>query len=73
LLSEYIPGTFTQWLADNVDHDVVSLDGQGSFHGMEIIAVSPPKESVPLHIRTRVIPRLSRISANEVEETKGYQ
>ena len=26
LLSEYIPGTFTQWVADNVDHNVVSLD-----------------------------------------------
>jgi len=28
LLSEYIPGTFTQWVTDNVDHNVVSLDGQ---------------------------------------------
>lgn len=52
VLSEYIPGTFTQWVADNVDHNVVSLDGQGSFHGMGIIAVSSPKDSVPPHTRT---------------------
>ncbi len=31
LLSEYFPGTFTQWVGDNVDHNVLSLDGQGSF------------------------------------------
>ena len=58
LLSEYIPGTFTQWVADNVDHNVVSLDGQGSFHSMGIIAVSSSKDAVPLHTRARVILRL---------------
>ena len=71
LLSEYIPGTFTQWVADNVDHNVASLDGQGSFHGMGIIAVSSPKDSVPLQTRARVIPRLPRITVNEVVKDKG--
>ena len=58
LLSEYIPGTFTQWVANNVAHNLVSLDGQGSFHAMGIIAVSSPKDAVPLHTMARVIPRL---------------
>ena len=40
LLIEYPPNTFTQWVADNVDHNVAMLDGQGTFHGMRIIAVS---------------------------------
>ncbi|CAB4000918.1 Hypothetical predicted protein [Paramuricea clavata] len=40
LLAEYFPGTFTEWVADNVDHNVATLDGQGTFHGMGIIAVS---------------------------------
>ena len=71
LLSEYIPGTFTQWVADDVDHNVASLDGQGSFHGMGIIAVSSPKDSVPLQTRARVIPRLPRITVNEVVKDKG--
>ena len=31
LLTEYSPGTFTQWVADNVDHNVATLDGQGDF------------------------------------------
>ena len=26
LLTEYFPGTFTQWVADNVDHNVASLE-----------------------------------------------
>ena len=66
LLSEYIPGTFTQWVADNVDHNVATLDDQGSFHGMGIIAISSPEDAVPLKTRARVIPRLPRITANEV-------
>ena len=28
LITEYFPGTFTQWVADNVDHNVATLDGQ---------------------------------------------
>lgn len=58
ILSEYIPGTFTQWVADNVDHNLVSLDGQRSFHDAGIIAISSPKDAVPLHTRAHVIPRL---------------
>ena len=29
LLTEYFPGTFTQWVANNVDHNVATLDGNG--------------------------------------------
>ena len=71
LLSKYIPGTFTQWLGNNVDHNVLSLDGQGSFHGMGIIAVSSLRGTVPLKTRPCVIPRLARIIANEVVRNKG--
>ena len=59
LLSEYIPGTFTQWVGDNVDHNVLSLDGQVSFHGMGIIAASSLRGTVPLKTRPRVILRLA--------------
>jgi len=38
---------------------------------MGIIAVSSPKESVSLHTRTQVIPRLSQITANELVKDKG--
>ena len=40
LLLEYLPGTFTQWVADNVDHNEGTLDGKGTVHDMGIIAVS---------------------------------
>ena len=31
---------FTQWIGDNVDHNVSTLDGKNTFHGMGIIAAS---------------------------------
>ena len=48
LFVEYLPGAFTQWVADNVDHDVASLDGTGSLHGMGIIANSTLEDNVSL-------------------------
>lgn len=30
--------SFTQFIADNVDHNISTLDGKGTFHGMGIIA-----------------------------------
>ena len=32
-----LAGSFTQWSADNVDHNVRILDGKGSLHGMGIV------------------------------------
>jgi len=37
--NECFPARFTQWVADNIDHNVATLDGLGTFHGMGIIAV----------------------------------
>ena len=71
LLSEYEPGTFTQWVADNVDHNIITLDGQGTFHGMGIIAVSTPHDKLPLKARSRVISRQSRILVTELTKDKG--
>lgn len=34
----YIPGHFGQHVADNVDHNLRTLDGMNTFHGMGIIA-----------------------------------
>jgi hypothetical protein len=36
------PNTFVQYSGDNVDHNVRSLDGKGTFHGMGIIAMVTP-------------------------------
>jgi hypothetical protein len=37
---EKSPMSFTQWSADNVDHNVATLDDLGTFHGMGIISMS---------------------------------
>ena len=34
---------FTQWVADNVDHNIRTLTGKGTFHGMGIISISSSK------------------------------
>ena len=36
-LPESFPESFTQWSGDNVDHNIATLDGQETFHGMGII------------------------------------
>ena len=71
LLAEYFPGTFTQWVADNVDHNVASLDGNSSLHGMGIIAISTPKDNVPLCAKSRKISRQQHIKVDEVVREKG--
>ena len=37
-LCENLSGSFTQWSADNADHNLCTLDGKGTFHAMGIIA-----------------------------------
>lgn len=71
ILTEYLPGTFTQWVADNIDHNVATLDGQGTFHGMGIIAVSSPKSGTTLTTNSRVIKRQKRMKVNELVNDRG--
>lgn len=53
-------GTFVQYVADNVDHNIRTLDGHNTFHGMGMIAVVTPGTS-----RTGQIPRVS-VTAEDV-------
>ncbi len=52
----HIPGQFVQFAADNVDHNVRSIDGHGTFYGMGIIATSTPGPDVRI---TSNVPRAS--------------
>ena len=36
---------FYQWVADNVDHNLVTLTGKGTFHGMGVISISATNTS----------------------------
>ena len=41
-------GDFVQFSADNVDHNIRTLDGLNTFHGMGIIAmITPKKQNMP--------------------------
>ena len=71
LLAEYLPDAFTQWVADNVDHNVASLDGTGSLQGMGIIVISTPKDNVPLIAKSGVISRQPRVKATKLVKDKG--
>ena len=42
-ISDLTAGHFVQYVADNVDHNVRTIDGMGTFHGMGMIAaITPP-------------------------------
>ena len=53
----FIPGKFIQYVADNVDHNIRTLDGRDTFHDMGIIANVTPK--------TNKIPRVA-VSAEDI-------
>ena len=50
--------SFIQFAADNVDHNIRTLEGLGTFHGMGIIGVATPSERL-----STVIHRDSSITA----------
>ena len=70
-LTEYPPDTFTQWAADNVDHNVATLDGQGTFHGIGILAISTAKDHAPLKVQSWIISRQQYTKVNVLVKDKG--
>ena len=61
-LPAYKDGKFVQYIADNTDHNISTLDGNGTFHGMGIMACMTPSE-----ILSRVVRRGS-VSLEELQE-----
>jgi len=67
------PSGITQWVADNVDHNVRTLDGYGSFHGMGIISASVSLDGEFATFDCR-IPRLQRrLLARQVRANRAIQ
>ena len=67
---EMLAGSFIQWVGDNVDHNVASLDGRGSFHGMGIIAVS--NQAGVNGAGANPVKRLERMTANANVQSFGF-
>lgn len=73
ILLKYLPGTFTQWVADNVDHNVVMLDGQDTFHGMGVIAISSSDTNILPRADSQVIRSKQSIIVNDLVQGKGVE
>lgn len=55
------PGQRLQHVADNADHNIRTIDGHGTFHGMGIIAVVTPGK-----VKSKPIPRV-HVTVDEVK------
>ena len=64
------PGHFTQWVGDDVDHNVASLDGRNSFHGMGLIAISTPC-GLDRRQTIKKILRLRKVKSSELVAGRG--
>ena len=69
ILALLIPGTFSQNIADNVDHNLCTLDGKNTFHVMGIIQVSTNNNGL-LH-EEKAIKRIDLQRVASVSKNKG--
>ena len=65
------PHSVTQWVADNVDHNVCTLDGNDTFHGMEIIAVTTHFGQQPVSIESPPVQRQKKMKVQTLVANKG--
>ena len=68
---QIFPQVVTQFVADNVDHIIATIDGKGTFHGMGIIVISTPfysNNALPLKT---VIERKKYITSHAMTSNKG--
>jgi len=57
--------------ADDADHNLVSIDGLGSFHGMGIIAVSTRSAGNSKMVNEKPVVRLKRVRVADAVRNKG--
>ncbi|WAR20764.1 hypothetical protein MAR_014738 [Mya arenaria] len=62
----FVPGSFVQYVADNVDHNIRTIDGHGTFHGMGIIACVTPATSSIVPIQRRTVGKEDICKAGEI-------
>ncbi|KAG1687917.1 hypothetical protein GQR58_008201 [Nymphon striatum] len=67
--TKFPPGTFTQYVADNVDHNLCTLDGKDTFHGMGIIQSFTNKSG--LQRQSQTIKREFLKPVSQVTKDKG--
>jgi len=53
-------------VGDNVDHNLATLDGQGTFHGISIIAVTTSKDCQSCHAPSQTIKRYKSVNVHKL-------
>ena len=73
VLTNYMPGSFTQWVADNIDHNLDTIDGKDTFHGMGVISVTTPAYGIAVNkpIFSAPVERKRIIKAKALVMNKG--
>ena len=71
LQPECFPGSVTQWVADNVDHNIATLDGRGTFHGVGIISVSTPTTPAVTRRHEQLVRRGDLVKSKALVLNKG--
>ena len=61
----HTPDKMVLFAADDVDHNIVTLDGKGTFHGMGMLAVVTPGNEV-----THTVLRRKLSDLNSIDQTK---
>ena len=61
---------FVQWVADNVDHNVITLTGKDTFHGMGIISITQPEQKLQ---QQQVLRLKHRKKVSDVIKDKGIE
>ena len=66
---------FIQWAAGNTDHNLATLDGSGSFHGMGVISMLTPKTANTVDVRQGTfcddhVQRLKRMKVGDLSRNK---
>jgi len=60
------PEFFTQWSGNNVDHNVITLDGHGTFHDMGMLAMSVRSQGTDVivsgHFGEAPVKRIPRVN-----------
>ena len=66
-------GHFTQYMADNMDHNTATLDGLKTFHGMGIICAVTPAVSSKLVVKRRTNIKVEEITEKAKIDIKYYR
>ena len=73
ILSTHPADSFTHWIADNVDHNIATIDGKHTFHGMGIVSATTGSFGRDITPREHTIPRQKLLKASEVVANKGVK